>query len=249
MTTARSRLTHRGTAALCGFLLVVVGIGAFLALRPSAAGCTVTVGSRTVELDRSEAEQVSAAVARVVRRSGSDANAVEAVRADSDLRPADAAAVASALTGRTRAALSCSYGGAGDAASPALGPDGLTARAERVRNDLAARFGQLPLGGFAPGGVHTGHMVGSAHYEGRAIDVFFRPITSADKRHGWALAQYLVANAARLQLSTVIFDGEIWTADHAGEGWRTYRVSHAGKSLATIRILEHRDHVHVDVPR
>jgi hypothetical protein len=245
--TPRPRLTRRGIAVLSGLALVLAALGVYALIRSSAPDCTVTVSGRTVDLDQSTAEKVSAAVAGVVRRSGGAAAATTAVLDHSSLSASQAVVVASALTGRAKHALSCLHGGAGSTESDGLGADGLTHRAERVRNDMAAKFGHLPLGGFAPGGVHTGHMVGSAHYEGRAIDTFFRPITAADKTHGWALAQYLVANAARLQINTVIFDGEIWTAAHSDEGWRTYRVSHTGKSIATIRILEHRDHVHVDV--
>ncbi len=51
------------------------------------------------------------------------------------------------------------------------------------------------MGGFAPGGVSSGHSPGSAHYEGRAVDVFVRPVTVPNRQHGWAVAQYLVANA------------------------------------------------------
>ena len=90
-------------------------------------------------------------------------------------------------------------------------------------------------------------MVGSAHYEGRAIDVFFRPITRQNRVRGWAMAQYLVANAERLELNTVIYDGRIWTARRSFQGWRTYRVNRSGRSAATMAILEHRDHVHLDV--
>jgi hypothetical protein len=246
MTTPRPRLTRRGIAVLVG-LALVAGLGVFTLFRSMEPDCTVTVLGRKVDLDQDQAETISAAVAAVVRRSGSTGAARKAVTDHSDLSPSQSAVVAGALTGRSKAALSCLHGGAGSTESDGLGSDGLTRRAERVRNDMAAHFGHLPLGGFAPGGVHTGHMVGSAHYEGRAIDVFFRPIDAAGKRHGWALAQYLVANAARLQINTVIFDGEIWTAAHSDEGWRTYSVSHSGRSVATIRILEHRDHVHVDV--
>ena len=53
---------------------------------------------------------------------------------------------------------------------------------------------------YPPGGVSDGHMPGSAHYEGRAVDVFFRPITPENQRQGWALAHYLVAHADRLEL-------------------------------------------------
>ena len=66
-------------------------------------------------------------------------------------------------------------------------------------------------------------MEGSAHYEGRAVDIFVRPISPANKVRGWAIAQYLVAQADRLDIKTVIFDGRIWTAGRkSGDGWRDY---------------------------
>ena len=103
-------------------------------------------------------------------------------------------------------------------------------------------------GGVAPGGVTDGHMPGSAHYEGRAVDVFFRPISEASKDRGWAMAQYLVAHAARLHVKTVIFDGRIWTSGwRSDDGWRAYEPDTSGRDAGTAAILEHRDHVHVDV--
>ena len=103
------------------------------------------------------------------------------------------------------------------------------------------------MGGFAPGGVSSGHSPGSAHYEGRAVDVFVRPVTVPNRQHGWAVAQYLVANAGRLGVATVIFDGRIWTARRSFQGWRDYTPDTRGRSRAVAAILEHRDHVHVDV--
>ena len=160
---------------------------------------------------------------------------------------ADARVVASALTGSSRAVLSCRHGSAGDEEGDRLNRRGLTARAETVRSGLRKAFGSQMLGGFAPGGVKDGHMPGSAHYEGRAIDVFFRPIRPAQKVKGWATAHYLVAHADRLAVDTVIFDGRIWTHRRAFQGWRTYQVDTSGKSRDVAAILEHRDHVHVDV--
>ena len=154
----------------------------------------------------------------------------------------DARALASALTGYSPATFSCDLDGGAPSADEDLLDSGLTARADAVREDLLTRYGDLDLGGFAPGGVTTGHMEGSAHYEGRAIDVFFRPVNDANKTRGWAVAHYLVGNAARLDIRTVIFDDRIWTAGR--DGWRDYDPPESSGSRV---VLEHRDHVHVDV--
>jgi hypothetical protein len=157
---------------------------------------------------------------------------------------ADARALASALTGNSRQAFSCRLGDS-DAGPTALTGSGLTARADAVRRDLTARFPDQPLGGFAPGGVSTGHMAGSAHYDGRAIDIMVRPVSPANRTRGWAIAQYLVSQADRLAIKTVIFDDRIWTAgSRSDDGWRDYDPpERAGDPV----IMEHRDHVHVDV--
>ena len=158
----------------------------------------------------------------------------------------DGRALASALTGNSPRALWCDVPGDADEASDEIDESGLVDRATVVRRDLEARFGPLSLGGFEPGGVSSGHMEGSAHYEGRAIDVFFRPINADNRKRGWAMASYLVANADRLEVRTIIFDDRIWHAgSRSGDGWTDYRVpSSSGGDQA---ILEHRDHVHVDV--
>jgi len=136
--------------------------------------------------------------------------------------------------------------GDADEAPDELDETGLVARASVVRRDLEARFGSLSMGGFEPGGVSDGHMEGSAHYEGRAIDVFFRPVTAENRKRGWAMASYLVANADRLDLATIIFDDRIWHAGARSEdGWTDYAVPSSSRGDRTI--LEHRDHVHVDV--
>ncbi len=164
-----------------------------------------------------------------------------------DSSQADARVVASALTGRSRHAFTCTHGGSADEESDRLDGSGLTARAAAVRRDLDRAFGRQQVGGFAPGGVTFGHKPGSAHYEGRAVDVFVRPISPRNKTRGWAMAQYLVAHAERLEIDTVIFDGRIWTSRRAGQGWRDYEPDTSNRSRAVAAILEHRDHVHVDV--
>lgn len=161
---------------------------------------------------------------------------------------ADARVLASAFTGQSRRAFSCTVTDAPDEASDRLDDSGLTDRATVVRRELESVFGPQTLGGFAPGGVRDGHMPGSAHYEGRAVDVFVRPISEVNKTRGWAMAQYLVAHAARLDVRTVIFDNRIWTSGwRSDDGWRAYDPDTSGRSAESAAILEHRDHVHVDV--
>ncbi|WP_185996458.1 hypothetical protein [Nocardioides campestrisoli] len=158
---------------------------------------------------------------------------------------ADARVLASALTGNSPEAFTCTGQDVPDTAPAALTETGLTERADRVRRELELAFGPQSLGGFAPGGVGDGHMAGSAHYAGRAVDVFFRPVNQENRRRGWAVAHYLVAHASRLDVQTVIFDDRIWQARRADDGWRDYRVPRS--SSGDREILEHRDHVHVDV--
>jgi hypothetical protein len=241
------RLTRRGRIVLAALALVPVTLVVVLVTRGDGPDCSVTSAGRTVELSRSDADHAAEAVAYTRLRYGDTNAAALQVRKVTDLRGKDAGVVAAALSGEAQAALVCDGFGTPSGESDRLGSEGLTARAERIRKDLRGHFRSMPLGGFAPGGVHSGHMPGSAHYEGRAIDAFSRPISAQNQVRGWALAQYLVARAERFDVATVIFDGRIWTAARADEGWRPYVVAARGKSRATVQILEHRDHVHVDV--
>lgn len=209
--------------------------------------CRVTVGGRVVEMGSEDAEAAAAIAAKAVRLRLSAPEAERSVGQVLDASDEDVRLVTAALTGRAPRALSCRRRGADDEESDRLDRVGLTKRAATARRDLEHAFGPQKLGGFAPGGVRSGHMIGSAHYEGRAVDVFFRPVTRQNRVRGWAMAQYLVANAGRLELSTVIYDGRIWTARRAFQGWRGYRVDHSGRSAEAVAILEHRDHVHLDV--
>ena len=161
----------------------------------------------------------------------------------------DGRTIASAMSGYSDAAFSCQTT-TPDVADQKIGADGLTGRADKVREEVVASFGELPLGGFDAGGVTSGHMPGSAHYEGRAIDIFFRPISDQKTRTGWVLAHFLVANAERLDIAHVIFDDRIWSAgSRSHDGWRDFDPGGVGADTPsdTRKILEHRDHVHVDV--
>lgn len=154
--------------------------------------------------------------------------------------------LASALTGYSAASFTCVVAGP-PATDQTPQPNGLTPAAEAVRREVAVAFGRLPSGGYAPGGVASGHSAGSAHYDGRAIDYFFRPVDAENTRRGWALAHFLVANAGRLGVGTVIFDDRIWTARRSGEGWRAYEPGTDADDPGTAAVLRHLDHVHVDV--
>ena len=71
-----------------------------------------------------------------------------------------------------------------------------------------------------------------------------RPVNPTNRVRGWAIAQYLVSQADRLAITTVIFDDRIWTLCRSDDGWRDYDPPEGSGDPA---ILEHRDHVHVDV--
>jgi len=195
---------------------------------------------------------VAAAVARSLRveREGpiTPAAARQVYRDLPDVaRPsAEALRTALALLGDEGSALTCTVEVVGGDDLPRQDPGelGLTARADRVRLDMREVFGKQVLGGFDPDGVSSGHVEGSTHYEGRAIDVFFRPVSAANQRLGWQQALWAVAHAERLAVATVIFDREIWTGSRSPQGWRTYRYPGGDTDNP---VLLHEDHVHVDV--
>lgn len=238
-------------------LVLVVVAGLVVVVRSlglpwlAASGCTARSGDRSVSLTLDEAQRAGRLAAQVVADGRPAREATRLLRtrlAGADLGAADAGVLASGLTGNSPGGFTCVLRGSPAAASDRVGAAGLVPRAQRVLDDLRGVFGAgLPVGGFAPGGVSTGHMSGSAHYAGRAVDVFVRPIGRANRVRGWAIASYLLSQAARLGVQTLIFDDRIWTRRRSASGWRDYQLP-AG-SRGDRAILEHRDHVHVDVAR
>ncbi|GAB3772843.1 hypothetical protein FB382_002769 [Nocardioides ginsengisegetis] len=130
---------------------------------------------------------------------------------------ADARVLASALTGESAHVFSCSVDEQGSA-SKKVGSNGLTHRAETVRRDIEAAFGD-----------QTATPVGDG---GRAFEV-----TIDQVGHGWAMAQYLVAMADRLSISDVTYDGHIWSSGSSSkDGWTTA----SGAGSARLRVSVHR---------
>ena len=74
--------------------------------------------------------------------------------------------------------------------------------------------------------------------------MFLRPVDEANQRLGWQQAMWAVAHADRLDVATVIFDREIWSARRSLQGWRAYRYPGGDTDNP---VLLHEDHVHVDV--
>lgn len=130
----------------------------------------------------------------------------------------------------------------GDVGAGPMGPEGLTPRARRIRDLVRRKFHENDIGGYCPGGCKGGHIPGSDHYTGRAIDIMILPWhDQARVAKGWRLASWLVANAKPLGVKYVIYRARIWTPD---ESWHPYEHPSGNTSNPT---LQHMDHVHVSV--
>jgi hypothetical protein len=220
--------------------LVLLGPGAISALNRavgpnlSSPECVVRTPDGDVGLSRDRAQQATMAVA--LRSRGADAP---------DTTGLDDAVLQALTDGPASGAgpvLTCRGSVDPELRVEELTPLGLTPRAEQVRTAMAQVFGDQSLGGFEPGGVGSGHGADSTHYDGRAIDVFFRPVTEENRRQGWMLSHWLVAHAENLDIQYVIFDDQFWSARLARGGWRPYDAP-----APANEILRHLDHVHVDV--
>ncbi len=209
-------------------------------------GCRLRLGQSTFALT------VGLAMA-MTDQAGRDQNAAVPVSSTASavarLWPAQAGSatlIAAALRGQGGTALAC-VARLQPADVQSMASDGLTLRANTMWDAIKKTFGPLPAGGFMPGGVRSGHVPGSAHYEGRAIDFFYRPVTRKTIEHGVVLAQWLVAHAQALQIANVIFDAQIWSADTSQTlQWQPY--SYPDGPTTNVTLL-HFDHVHVDVQR
>ncbi|MFZ0325652.1 MAG: hypothetical protein WAN48_16150, partial [Actinomycetes bacterium] len=65
--------------------------------------------------------------------------------------------------------------------------------------------------------------------------------TGSQRRHGWAVAHWLVAHADELDISVVAYDRHVWTAARSPEGWRGSTAAEGGASRRGV------GQVHVEV--
>ncbi|MCY9783096.1 hypothetical protein KIK06_04225 [Nocardiopsis sp. EMB25] len=207
---------------------------------PWGPECSAWVGEERFSLDRDQARRATTAAAVAVQ--GDDAP-VEAPDT-SDIPPQVLAVLEEGPPGDPGPSLTCrSTNDQSLEVQEELESSGLTARADHLRNGMEEVFAGLSLGGFFPGGYDTGHGDDSAHYEGRAIDVFYRPVSEDNRRAGWVMAHWLIAHAPDYDVAVIIFDDRIWSTFYPSLGWRDYEADPDNE------ILRHLDHVHVDVQR
>ncbi|MFJ8169261.1 MULTISPECIES: hypothetical protein [unclassified Streptomyces] len=127
----------------------------------------------------------------------------------------DATLLATALTGRAPASLTCSV-----QAPSAEGPGD----AAEVRSDLVRAFGKdvLPSAGSA-GSSAAG-----------TVSVPVRAGDGSTSQHGWELAHWAVARAGTLRITEVSYAGRVWTSD---TGWRTER-KESGATTVRMRLAQ-----------
>ena len=158
---------------------------------------------------------------------------------------ADARVLASALTGNSPAAFSCELGDEPDAERDRL----TDVRAHPPRRRRTPR-GRRPVRRPAVGGFEPGRRHAPATWRARRTTTA-GPSTSSSGRSAprtrSAAGRSRTTSSRRptgSSIETVIFDDRIWTGGRSEDGWRDYDPPDAPGDRA---ILEHRDHVHVDV--
>lgn len=244
----------RGVApvgALALGVLLLVGLIGMLVRPPWGAPCTVRSGpgeplaqGSVADMRRFVTEALEPAGARGEGTGGATGRAgARGAGSGEGAGTATVAQLRSALA--SGPVLTCTIRPIASADEPKDQPLGLTPRARELRAEVRDAFGAIPTGGYGPEPVLPGRAPGGEHSLGRAIDFFFRPHGDpSERRRGWLLANWAVANAQRLGIRTVIYADHIWTARRSAQGWRDYRFRGANPDSPVNR---HLDHVHIDV--
>ena len=93
-------------------------------------------------------------------------------------------------------------------------------RPATVADDVVRAFGEIP--------IDVAERTVRIPLEGRAPDVEAR---------GWGLAHYSIGNATRLKVSSVEFDGHVWTAENSPDGWVVdTRAASGARDVVVIRV-------------
>ena len=114
---------------------------------------------------------------------------------------------------------------------------GLTPAAVSVARCAVQHFGIADIGGLATGG----HVNGSDHYTGRAVDLMISDWQSAGATSGDRAAAYYVKHAEDFNITYIIWRGQIWSTGRPV--WRAY-THPAGRTDPTAL---HMDHLHISV--
>ncbi|MFJ4874795.1 hypothetical protein ACIP93_06240 [Streptomyces sp. NPDC088745] len=139
----------------------------------------------------------------------------------------DAALLASALTGRTPASLSC---------ESRRGDDSAPGDPAEVRKRLVRDFGAgvLPRSRAAAGAPEARTVVvpvpaGSGAGRAAASDVNASP-----QQRGWALAHWAMAHSAELRVGRIAYAGHEWRTSEASKGWQKVPADRAGTGEVRI---------------
>ncbi|MCX5204414.1 hypothetical protein OG897_23540 [Streptomyces sp. NBC_00237] len=144
----------------------------------------------------------------------------------------DAALLASALTGRTPASLTCETRRGGD--------DGTPGDPAKVRERLVRDFGAGVLPREARGARDRGATAGAGAQDARTLVVPVSPAPSAPasagapaaesapRQRGWTLAHWAMAHSAELRVARITYAGREWRTTEAAKGWQRVPEGRAG---------------------
>jgi len=139
----------------------------------------------------------------------------------------EARILASALSGYSEAALTCTLRAPKGLAAETPDSSGLTARARALREAAAHETGR----------TGTAQPAGDDEAPGTALRFVLTGTQSGTEsaRLGWALAQWAVARADGLQVVAVETDGRQWRRDASRDGWTTAD-SAPGAGIVVVRV-------------
>lgn len=146
----------------------------------------------------------------------------------------DAALLASALTGRTPASLSCE--------ASQGGTDGRGGDPAEVRKQLTAAFGPdvLPAvrgaGGPAAGGAGAAGKTVVVPVPGASAGDGREGARGAGAQRGWEVAHWAMAHSVELRIARIAYAGQEWRADQGDRGWRRVPNAGSGTDSAEVRI-------------